>query len=1411
MGSWSAKAFFGEDFLGDPESRRRLGAPWKFLSDLADGDAENLEHHAKEIEDRGSIEKNLSVDHQGRLVLELLQNAHDACADANVSGKAWMAVSDSAFLVANEGVPFDSSRVDAMLRLASSSKSARDQEHETIGYKGVGFTSVFEITSAPQIISNGLCFCFDAERAKAEVERFVGRSIRGLAVKAYPFPLKREGWEADASLIDFWLESGAATIIRLPFKSSEARNAVIALLEECLSPITFALLPQLSELEVDDRVHWSKSRSTGLAGGEVVTVVDVVNGNSRSWHLSKGQLPVSPSLISDLDNELWRSVNSIGYAIGLPWDAGGPVGSKQQPLYTYFSTEESTNRGIVIHADFYLDTSRLKVNRRGAAAKLLQATAQAIAEHLASILPEVVRQHPDRVRALMDAVAVQSVARGAGSELNKAIDQWLRLKPFLPASDGGLVAPEEATQLNAELGATLESQVATLVPDRAPLVVAGLSRKGRSYVADLGATQLTKGQVLSSIDPESAPSYDALLDVVRQWWEACADQYPRQIDDARILKSVTGGWSTPDEIFYVEAGLPSPPRGMTIEEYAPPRKSANKDFVLDVAQPKELDLESLLDLVADACSAGTVESPLSPSVVHSFALKVFKKHAKQFREHRLKKNVQVRARRGHPEAQKAEWRLAEEVYFPEPWSGSSALEVLYGGFEEAEFLARHPPENAKERRRLFEFYSAIGVVARPREVLLSNVYRAPRDYRQEPKVRDALSCPEGHSQTPQVLTMRVLDRLEEILDDMTPHRAEALVSVLASSNRPYGDDGYIQCSHSSHNRGRKTRRAVPSVQRWLLMRSPWVPVETDGKSNFTKPERAWFNVDGARLRGALAVAKVPKKVARKLELSDMERPSSQHLVAALDYLSERFPDLDDAPTEIVDSADLLMLRLEQRLPDALEEHVPPRAVPAYVSRRRCWSEAPVVVTETLPESLEIEALAPGPWPKVGNLCCLQTVSDRFEVSLTFEESRLRSHDLLPTELCPLILVLLRRGGVDAERAAAFLGRAEVFGVPELSRSYRLGDELHSRRTDVGIHPVENDGGECIFVASDADAGPGELIAKAVAQYLGAEGDAWLSVEHVLTNGVERSIKNLKISIAELEESEELLARYSRAQLETDDVEEISPLENEDSSNTDDGVRSEPIQAPAEMVEPVVEQPSVGADSSQPPSVPTSDASTALPSGDDRGSTPRAPSRATRSRGTGARRKSAGIAVGSRMKAGVTFSSPRPIASSGGSGGSSSGMMGATGALGGTGASGEPGLTDSQRREVELAAMQKAEAFGRFDLGATEVIDVSAENKGWDLEFHGLAEGPLLVEVKGFGSRTASSFILTRNERLQAIEQSRYRIILVTGVKGTEGDVWVLDPMAQWVDAADTQPMSWSFDGWQAHVDTLLSRGWSLED
>ncbi|MGH3301960.1 MAG: sacsin N-terminal ATP-binding-like domain-containing protein [Streptosporangiaceae bacterium] len=121
-------------------------------------------------EQKEFIEGIVATDYDGRTLIELLQNGHDAHPAGRSDGRLEFALrkdegASGVLYVANGGNPVSHGDFAAMCRVAMSNK----RPDEGIGNKGVGFKSVLQLADSPEVYSaaepgatgfKGYCFRF---------------------------------------------------------------------------------------------------------------------------------------------------------------------------------------------------------------------------------------------------------------------------------------------------------------------------------------------------------------------------------------------------------------------------------------------------------------------------------------------------------------------------------------------------------------------------------------------------------------------------------------------------------------------------------------------------------------------------------------------------------------------------------------------------------------------------------------------------------------------------------------------------------------------------------------------------------------------------------------------------------------------------------------------------------------------------------------------------------------------------------------------------------------------------------------------------------------------------------------------------------------------------------------------------
>ncbi|MGW7450176.1 sacsin N-terminal ATP-binding-like domain-containing protein [Streptomyces sp. NPDC054787] len=187
----------------------------------------------------------IAPEYQGRVLIELLQNAHDAHPSRARDGRVEILLDEDegehgVLYVANGGKPLGTKDFTALCSIGLSGK----RPDEGIGHKGVGFKSVLQLTEAPELYSvsqagsktfDGFCFRFALPGDFAWLARQVDPNREDLAAHLeenlfrlkVPIPLDEVPEAAQR-----FGRRGFVTVVRLPLRSPEAAKTARAQLGE---------------------------------------------------------------------------------------------------------------------------------------------------------------------------------------------------------------------------------------------------------------------------------------------------------------------------------------------------------------------------------------------------------------------------------------------------------------------------------------------------------------------------------------------------------------------------------------------------------------------------------------------------------------------------------------------------------------------------------------------------------------------------------------------------------------------------------------------------------------------------------------------------------------------------------------------------------------------------------------------------------------------------------------------------------------------------------------------------------------------------------------------------------------------------------------------------------------------------
>jgi hypothetical protein len=1346
---------------GSPDQQQILLEPWDALLYAADGTDSQRSGFRNQYLGNGNTELRIGDDTAGRYPTELLQNAQDACADSGIQGSVWFAVTPTALLVANQGIPFDKTQIAALTSLGSSSKQPTDKSHRTIGYKGIGFTAVFEVTETPQIISQGIAFGFDRDLATRCVSTLLDLETPVVAARYFPFPLDPSAWADDRALVERLLSEGAVTVIRLPWREGITAERVRDDLLTTLSASTLLLMPALRSIIVVDHRRWTRQKPRPFLNGRIESV-HADEGHSEQWFVANGRFPVDAASTAGLHSKLWNSVQDIGVTVAFPWSRRGPKPPETDyPLHAYFPTTDRLGRGFLAHGDFYLEDNRKHIQEDGAGGAVSQCVGEALIELTVTTVLGLVGHKPEWAPALLQCLAERRDPDGFGEWLAERLDERLQDQHILPTCAGPLVTPMEARLLNADLTLKQVQALTALMLDTATLVLPEIEcdvTVATWLQENLKVKAMRSADVLAQLSPERGPGYDATVNTVASWWGQLESVdrvlLPSTLRKLPLLQDAEGTWSTDDEVSIPQAGVPALPTGLSRRTYQPPKTTEARQFLSANFAIQELSACTCINIVLKAVrEAGEDYNGLKPAAIHDFFVAIFNHAPELLKECGDRGLIPVPTIRAGTEGPR-EWRHAKQVYFSKYWVKDEALETLYGPFGNSEFLA--PPRSNRQRTKLRPLYELLGVETLPRNTDVSR-WRWPRlakvaDWFNLPDVLKAHRCPDEHPQAMRAVDSPVMDRLVEILTALEPSdgiRAHALIRLLRKRGEPYGPAAAIHCTHRAHKKHR--RNPAVGFQQWLLETSAWVPARMpDGRTLLVRPSLVWTRVDDENLKQCLPLATVPPKDAEDLRLPKMTSPEPGPLVAALDWLAEQNPDLNRVPPSVWDAALALTSKLAGQLQRGKQSAPPrPKYFPAERAGTRCWATTPALADILFPDSFELttlprDAALTDSWHTLAEAYRLPLVSDQIAVELHPATSQPPTSWDLNNDDRIVLTAWLHRHGLDLEATARRLGRLTILETDQLSATFRYGETQEDIRQQVRWTLTPDDDGTLTFVAPISDETRAEITDLLVGFLLSKSKNRdqadWIRL--VVTAGTEVIRRLGSIPDAALKEAKAALNNYREP---TGDPVVTPPLIEADTV-TDETDQKE-----------------------QPAGIRTTDTITTT-----QGSVSQPlPAQQNRPAGTpGPVRPAAHVEIVFSPADPPPY--PRPSGDR------------LTGGLGGTGHSGAPSMSPEDRKDVETRAIDRAKAYALTEGWSVE--DVQTHNKGWDLEFILPSGERWLVEVKGSGG-PLHSFIITRNEREAAQRQQNFKLFLVTYVRDTKGDMYIVDNR-EWATNMTLEPMSW---------------------
>ena len=252
-----------------------------------------------------SFDGQIAQAYRGRCILELLQNAHDALADARPGDPQQISFllrtsPEPVLLIGNSGHPFHLKDFEGLCQLGQSPKDP----NKSVGNKGLGFRSVLEVSSSPEIWStapNGsdtsFVFCFDPSVSDRIAEAAQGIEEKGLDARS-PFDPERP-------LVDWSPEQLCQYRERMIDAGLEGTRKACLILSPYLFPLPMeGSLPEVESLLRTRHVTVVRLRLDGGSAGTCDEAIRSVKDQLQELDArSMVFLPHLERLVIDIDGE----------------------------------------------------------------------------------------------------------------------------------------------------------------------------------------------------------------------------------------------------------------------------------------------------------------------------------------------------------------------------------------------------------------------------------------------------------------------------------------------------------------------------------------------------------------------------------------------------------------------------------------------------------------------------------------------------------------------------------------------------------------------------------------------------------------------------------------------------------------------------------------------------------------------------------------------------------------------------------------------------------------------------------------------------------------------------------------------------------------------------------------------------
>jgi hypothetical protein len=367
-----------------------------------------------------------------RFVFELLQNAVDSF-EPNAETELYIkiALTDDHLVFMHNGTPFTERDLEGLCDIGNGNKM---NVAEKIGYKGIGFKSVFMHSQLVTVLTDGTCFKFD----KGACENIVQEKGNDYAGVRMP-------WQIIPMITDVPSDVDTSGFNVVTYIQTDNRNSLRRKIEKLLADTRFLLFLKVDNLGIsffdgdEEIIKLSKSYKENV----LVLLKNEVPQNRWLIHSKEVKLPPEVKIALSHDTKVptkLKESESVEISFAIALDKNGCiVPLKDAVMYTYLPTSYSIGLSFVVNANFITDAGRQQIAKDCTWNEFIFSQIPGL--YLNWIAEDVALHYSDWYKVLPHILESDDELSNAYSQ---ALSEAIKSVPFVRTIDGRMVLVRNA-------------------------------------------------------------------------------------------------------------------------------------------------------------------------------------------------------------------------------------------------------------------------------------------------------------------------------------------------------------------------------------------------------------------------------------------------------------------------------------------------------------------------------------------------------------------------------------------------------------------------------------------------------------------------------------------------------------------------------------------------------------------------------------------------------------------------------------------------------------------------------------------------------------------------------------------------------------------------------------------------------